>query len=368
MARYAIVGLGAYGSAAASALSRARQEVIGFDLHRPPHNQGSSHGRSRVIREAYWEHPVYVPLVRESMERWRQLEERSSRKLFTRTGALLLGPADGPLIKGSLRSMRRHRIEFEELDVHEVRNRFPQFDPGPDMVGLLEKQAGVLHPEDCIEAHLEEARSNGADLHFEEPVSSWSDEGDSVHLETAQGEYVVDGLLLCAGAWMPDLEPALPLEVERQVMHWFEPTAEPETPTPIFFFEESQGRHWYGLPDSGDGLKVANHHRGQTTTAETVDREVAQSEIKEIRESLEARLPYANGRHLRSCVCLYTNTPDGHFIIDRHPESPRALIASACSGHGFKFSSFLGGILAHLLISGRTPLDLGLFRAGRFGN
>ncbi len=170
--------------------------MIGFDLHRPPHNQGSSHGRSRVIREAYWEHPVYVPLVRESMERWRQLEERSSRKLFTRTGALLLGPADGPLIKGSLRSMRRHRIEFEELDVHEVGNRFPQFDPGPDMVGLLEKQAGVLHPEDCIEAHLEEARSNGADLHFEEPVSSWSDEGDAVRLETAQGEYAVDGLLL----------------------------------------------------------------------------------------------------------------------------------------------------------------------------
>ncbi len=150
-------------------------------------------------------------------------------------------------------------------------------------------------------------------------------------------------------------------------MHWFEPTAEPQTPTPVFFFEESRGRHWYGLPDLGDGLKVANHHNGEATTAPTVDRVVGESEIEDIRESLEARLPYANGRHLRSCVCLYTNTPDGHFIIDRHPQSPRALIASACSGHGFKFSSFLGGILAHLLISGRTPLDLGLFRAGRFG-
>ena len=182
MARYAIVGLGAYGSAVASALSRAGQEVIGFDLYRPPHNRGSSHGRSRVIREAYWEHPVYVPLVRESLERWHQLEERTSRKLFTRTGALLLGPAGGPLIKGSLRSMRRHRIDFEELDAAQIRERFSQFEPGPDMVGLLERQAGVLFPEDCIEAFLEEARANGADLHFEEPVSSWSDEGESVRL------------------------------------------------------------------------------------------------------------------------------------------------------------------------------------------
>lgn len=365
----AIVGLGAMGSATVAALSRRGFDVIGFDRHRPPHDQGSSHGKTRIIRKAYWEHPLYVPLVQSAFDAWRELERRSSRELLVQTGALLIGREEGLLIRGTRQSAVTHDLEFEDLSRDDIVKRFPHFRPSEDTVGLFEREAGILFPEDCIEAFLNEAAEHGARLRFEEAITEWKAESGTVHLQTTAGSYSAERLLIAAGPWTRHLVPDLPLEVERQVMHWFEP--KPESPPstaehlPVFLFEEADEQHWYGVPDFGDGVKVAIHHNGELTTVDALQREVAPADVEAVRALLEQRMPMANGRALRACVCMYTNTPDGHFLIDSHPLHEQVLIASPCSGHGFKFASIFGEILADLLTTGETSFDLSPFRLSR---
>ena len=365
----AVVGLGAMGSATTAALSRRGHDVLAFDRFTPPHNRGSSHGRTRVIREAYFEHPLYVPLVQAASCAWRALEERSSRRLFTETGALLVGRRDGPLIAGTRLASQRHQLALEELTIDDIQRRFPHFRPWEDAVALFEPHAGVLFPEECVEAFLDEARQGGARLHYEEPVVSWEAGSDGIALRTHRGRYVTQRLLLAAGAWLPSLAPWLALEIERQVMHWFEPRTDSPPATgehlPVFLIEENDGRLWYGLPDFGDGVKVALHHGGKITTADSLQRSVDPEEVADIRRLLERRLPSLNGRPRNACVCMYTNTADSHFVIDSHPEHPQVLLASACSGHGFKFASLFGEILADLLTTGETSYDLSPFRRSR---
>jgi sarcosine oxidase len=364
----AIVGLGAMGSATAAALGRQRAAVVGFDRFTPPHDRGSSHGRSRVIREAYFEHPLYVPLVQRAFNAWRALERRSGRQLLRQTGALLIGDPSSAMIRGTRQSAERHGLAFESLGEGELRRRFPQFEPPAGSVGVFEPTAGILAPEECIRAFLDEAAAGGVELRFEEPVLDWRVDGGEIVVESAVESYRARRLLLAAGAWLPEQADGFGLEIERQVMHWFEPL-EADLLTadrfPIFLIEEPEGGLWYGLPDCGDGIKIAIHHDGEATSAAELRREVDDADIRRVRDLLSTRLPVADGAHLDSTVCMYTNTADGHFVIDRHPDYPQVTLASVCSGHGFKFASVVGDLLADLLTRGATDTDLAPFAATR---
>jgi glycine/D-amino acid oxidase-like deaminating enzyme len=222
-----VAGLGAAGSAAAYHLARRGARVVGVDRYTPPHAMGSSHGRSRIIREAYFEHPLYVPLVREAYMGWEELEALTGRRLYLRTGGLMLGPADGTVVPGARRSALEHGLSFEELAAEDVRRRFPAWHLPDDVVGIFEPRAGMLDPEAAIAAHLDLARRHGAELRFDEPLLSWRAEGDAVEVTTSRATYRAARLVLAVGAWTPRvLAPlGLPLVVERNVVAWFDTTA-----------------------------------------------------------------------------------------------------------------------------------------------
>lgn len=371
--RVAVIGLGAAGSAALLALARRGIPAVGLDRYRPPHSHGSSHGRSRVIREAYYESPAYVPLVRRAYELWQALERDGGRPLLQQTGGLMIGPADGALVRGARESAEAHGLPFELLDAAGIRRRFPVFHAPAGSAGVLEPRAGVLDPEAAIEVTLALAAQAGAELRFEAPVSGWREEaGGGLRLDTSAGPVHAERVIVTAGPWAPELlaGAGAPLEVERQVMYWFRPAApEPFAATrlPVFIWEWGAGRYFYGLPDQGAGFKVARHHDGETVTAATPRRAVQPEEIGEMRQLLRRFIPDADGPPTDAITCLYTNTPDHHFLLGPHPRDPRVIIGSACSGHGFKFAPVLGEVLADLALTGQSAFDLTPFRPGRFG-
>jgi sarcosine oxidase len=330
-----VAGLGALGSAAAYHLARGGRRVLGFDRLTPPHSEGSHHGRTRIIREAYFEDPRYVPLVQGAYRLWRALERETGQELLREVGGLMIGVPGGSLVAGARRSADEHGLPYETLAPDEVHRRHPALRLDDGMQALHEPRAGVLFPEACVRAHLDAARAAGARLRFGEPITGWS------------------------------ADARRSLEVERQVLYWLEP-AEPAAcrpeRLPIFLIEHEPERYYYGFPDFGDGVKVAIHHEGQVVDPERVSREVAPDEAALIRDLTRRFLPGASDRIEDAAVCLYTNTPDRNFIVDFHPDHPRVLLASPCSGHGFKFSSMLGSAVADL-IEGRPPsVDLAMFR------
>lgn len=363
-----VVGLGAMGSATAFHLARRGRRVLGLDQFRPPHALGSSHGESRIIREAYFEHPAYVPLVQRAYQLWEDLERGSGRPLLRTTGGLMIGIPGSVVVAGAQHSAQTHRLAHERLTAAQVHERFPALRPGADMGAVWEPRAGVLDPEACVAAHLRTAQAHGATLRFDEPVRAWKPAGPGVAVLTDRSRYEASRLVLAAGPWLPALlpPPPLPLRVERQVMFWFEPAHHPERfgpgQCPVHLWEYEPGRFFYGFPDLGRGVKVAFHHRGEETGPEAVRREVAEDEIATMRAVLRRFLPEAAGRLLKTAVCLYTRTPDEHFLIDTLPEHPRVLALSPCSGHGFKFSSVVGEIAALLACDETPPFDLSLFR------
>lgn len=367
----AIAGLGAMGSSAAWQLAARGQRVIGFDRFHPPHAMGSSTGRSRIIREAYWEGPAYVPLVRRAYELWSELEAASGRTLLRATGGLVIGPEDGALVSGAIQSARLHHVPYEELTAAEVRRRFPALQPDDSLVGVLESHAGVLAPEDAIEAMLAEATRSGAALRYNEPVLSWGPAGDGVVVRTVHGEYTARRLVLAAGAWMAgDLTGLiLPLTVQRQVMFWVRPSGDRTTflpaQLPVWLWETRTGETWYGFPDLGDGPKVARHYGGDATSADAVDRTVTEADSAPVVSFLKSAIPGLDGPVTDARVCMYTNTPDEHFLLDRHPDCPAVLIASPCSGHGFKFAPTIGEILADLAMDLPAAFDLSPFGVQR---
>ena len=367
-----ICGLGAMGSAAAYHLARRGHSVLGIDRFQPPHSLGSSHGLTRIIREAYFEHPLYVPLVQRAYELWADLEKESGRKLFVQTGGLMIGPPDGVLVTGARRSAGEHKLAFEVLSVKEMCQRFPVLAPEANMVGVFEPRAGILFPELGIQTHLELAAKRGATIKFNERVRRWESHSDGVRVLTDKGSYSAKRLLLSAGAWLNSLLSIgqLPLTVERQILFWFEPSSSRDQfksqSCPIHIWEYEAHRFFYGFPDLGDGVKAALHHEGQTADPDSISREVSGEEIEGMRGVLRRFVPAADGRLKSSVVCMYTNTTDEHFILDYHPEHPQVLIASPCSGHGFKFSPVIGELAAMLLENKSAPFDLSLFRINRF--
>jgi sarcosine oxidase len=364
-----VVGLGGMGSATAYQLAGRGKQVLGLEKFSPAHDWGSSHGRSRIIRQAYFEDPAYVPLLLRAYELWERLEIETNQELLTLTGGLMIGRREDELVSGSVESAEEHGLPYELLDAGEIRRRFPPFSPDPETVALYEERAGFVRPEETVKAHLDQADALGADLRFEEPVLSWEASGEGVRVETSEGSYEAERLVISPGAWAPQLlaDLRIPLEVERQVMYWFEPTSGLELfrpdRFPIFIWEPDDGNMFYGFPAQDDdrGLKAAFFRAGGVpTTPETLDREVYEAEIAFIRGYLAEHVPELAGRCLDAMACMYTNTPDLHFVISAHPEHPQVTIACGFSGHGYKFCSVVGEILADLATEGTTyhPIDL----------
>ena len=369
-----VIGLGAMGSATLYHLARRGWRVLGLEQFEPGHNRGSSHGDSRIIRESYFEHPLYVPLVQRAHDLWRELEHNSGYSLMTITGGIMIGPPDGVVVPGTLRSAEEHGLPHEVLTPAEVRELFPAFRLDDALVAVFDPRAGFLDPEACNRAHLKLARDAGADARFSEPVLDWVPDGGGVRVTTSSDTYEADRLVLAAGAWdgalLPDI--VLPLTIERQAVFWLDPEADSSLYDlgrfPIYAYEYLIGNICYGFPRLPRGVKASVMHEGEIVPGpDAVRRTVDAREVEPLREALEPILPgLAAARVRESDVCLFTNTPDHDFIIDFHPFFPQVLISSPCSGHGFKFASAIGEIQADLLMKGKTEFDLSPFRLGRW--
>ncbi len=364
-----VAGLGAHGSAAAYHLAKRGQSVLGFDRFARGHTLASFGGLSRIIRLSYYEHPSYVPLLKRAWDLWRELERESGETLLTQTGGLDMGPPAGELVSGSLKSARTHGLAHEVFDNAELRRRYPVFDIDPDWIGVFDAQAGWLAPERSVETHLRLAERHGATLRFSEPIERWEADGDGVRVTSAHGTHRARRLVITAGSWLPRLLPQLAphLWVERNVLFWFEPRGEQAAfaRLPVYIVQDTD-RNYYGFPyDPASGLKLAGLHFGDRVDPDTVDREPSAADEERVRAWLRRRMPLANGERRRAQVCLYTNSPDGHFIIDR--DGP-VTYASACSGHGFKFASAVGEILADLATSGGSALDIGFLSSERLAS
>lgn len=371
--RVVVVGLGAMGSAAAFHLARRGAHVTGLEAFGPSHDRGSSHGESRIIRQAYFEGLGYVPLVLRAYQLWRELEALSKERLLETTGGVMIGAPDGAVVAGSLASARKWDIPHRLLTTAEVAREFPALRPRPDQAGLVEPEAGVLAPESAVLAHLRQAASLGAELHFGERVLSWEASESGLVIRTDFRLYQADRLVLTAGAGSDGLWnlPVLELQVERQVMVWFEPSdIGPFTPPccPIYLFERPDGAQYYGVPTrDGRTAKAARHHGGEFTTADTVRREVTEADVYAVREGLADTVPMlAQAPLAKSSTCLYTNSADKHFVIGLHPNSSLVSLAGGFSGHGFKFCPVVGEVLADLVESGETAQPIGEFSPNRF--
>ena len=368
----AVVGLGAMGAATAYHLARRGARVIGLEAFGPSHDLGSSHGESRVIHQAYYADPTYVPLVLRAYELWRELEAECHESILRITGGLVLGAPDSELVRGALASSRKFGLDARLLTASEVRREFPALDPPRGVTALLEPGAGVLRPEAGVLCHLRAAAAAGASLRFGEPVLGWAPTADGVEVETPWSRLQVDQVVLAAGAWTSGLLRGwrLPLQVERQVMVWLRPAltgAFAPGRLPAFLYQRDPGHSWYGFPTmDGVTVKVARHHGGETTSPETVDRQCHQEEEAAIRDGIGEVAPALRAAPVeRARVGLMTNTPDGDFALGTHPECPRVQLACGFSGHGYKFSPVIGELMADLVLEGRTRRPLGPLQVAR---
>ncbi|GGX08030.1 N-methyl-L-tryptophan oxidase [Streptomyces chryseus] len=368
-----VVGLGGMGSAAAHHLAARGARVLGLEKFGPVHSKGSSHGGSRITRQSYFEDPAYVPLLLRSYELYEQLERDTGRDVVTLCGGLMVGRPASRTVAGSLLSARQWDLPHEMLDAAEIRRRFPTLTPRDDEVALHEERAGLVRPEKTVAAHVQLATQGGADLHFEEPMTRWEalGGGRGVRVHTAEDTYTAGHLVVCPGAWAPRLltDLGVPFTVERQVMYWFQPTGgvRPFLPEkhPIYIWEDAEGVQVYGFPAIDGpslGAKVAFFRKGTVCTPETIERTVREDEVAAMAGHMSRHIPALPGTFLKAATCMYSNTPDEHFVIARHPAHPGSVtVACGFSGHGFKFVPVVGEIVADLALTGDTGHPIELF-------
>jgi sarcosine oxidase len=367
-----VIGLGVMGLATAAELARRGARVLGIEQFGIPHARGSSHGVARVFRTAYFEHADYVPLLKRAHEAWRALGEEAGGPLLLETGVLYGGPADSALITGSLASARQHDLAVETLPGDELTRRFPQFTLEEGMVALFEPAAGMLLAEASLNAFAGIALRHGAELRAFEPVNSWTAEGDGVRVRTVRGEYSAAKLIFCGGPWSGRLlaELGLPLRVTRQVSAWIWPR-EPEAFAldrfPTWAIESAHGAFYYGFPlhPSATGMKVAGHDPGPEFDPDSPHRPVDPADADGALAFLSQHIPAAAGQVVNLQACLYTMTPDSHFIIDRHPAHANVHLAAGFSGHGFKFAPVIGEAMADLALEGATRHPVGFLSLSR---
>lgn len=371
MYRAIVLGLGGVGSAALYHLARRHTRVVGVDRFLPGHDQGSSHGGTRIIRQAYFEHADYVPLVVRAYEHWQELADRQGERLFEEVGLLQIGRPDGEVISGVRASARLHGLTLNELTPAEIVRRWPGFHAATEMIGLFERRAGYLRVERSVIAHLKQAAAAGAEVRIGCTVRSWRADGAGAVVETDHGQLRADTLVVCAGPWAGQIlgEIGVPFVVRRKPVFWFETlddTYRAEQGAPAFLYDLPAGV-FYGIPQVDEaGVKVAEHTGGAVIDDPSrVDRIVSEADIVPVRRFVADWLPHAGHHSRQSNVCLYTMSPDGHFVLDRHPAHPQVLFAAGLSGHGFKFTSVLGEVLADMVLdgaSGQPTAFLGLER------
>ncbi len=369
-----VVGVGGMGSAAIWQLARRGRRVLGIERFDIPHTMGSSHGVTRIIRLPYYEDPRYVPLLRRAYELWREIEAASGERLFVKTGSIDASPEDGELFQGALASARLHHLEHEILTGAQIADRFPAYRLPADHRAIYQPDGGFIASERAIVAHVRAAQSAGAEIHARERVLEWTPLGDNgVSVVTDKGRYRARRLVLAAGAWMGEMAAILKRIAvpERQVLAWLQPRR-PELfdpgRFPVFNVAVDEGRY-YGLPVFEiPGFKFGRyHHRGETlATADEPRRDPDAKDERLLRRFADRYFPEGSGPTMALRTCMFTNTPDEHFIIDRHPDHPQVVLASPCSGHGYKFCSVIGEILADLAAdNGSSRHDLDFLRLGR---
>jgi sarcosine oxidase len=368
-----VVGLGSMGSATLYHLARRGLRVLGLEQFDVPNVLGASVGVNRIIRLAYAEHPDYVPLLLRSYELWRELELLAKERLLVITGGLDVGRENEETVQGSLLSCQIHHLTHELLDAPTVQRRFPGYRLPREMVAVYQPDGGFLMSERCVIAHAVAALDLGAEIHGRERTTSWRADGARVRVTTESGTYEAGSLVVTAGPWVGELVPLLaPLAIpERQVLLW----AQPRRPEyfrsdsfPVFTMQAPEGR-FYGFPVFGvPGFKIGKyHHRRQSVRLDAIDLECHPEDEAVLREGLRRYFPDADGPTLAMKVCLFTNTSDEHFILDRHPDYPQVAIAAGFSGHGFKFCSVVGEIMADLVTDGTTRHKIDRFRLARLG-
>lgn len=357
-----VVGCGGVGSAALYHLARRGVRVVGLDQHPPGHALGSSHGQTRIIRLAYFEHPDYVPLLRRAYALWEDLSEQAAQPLFVRTGLVQAGPADGDVITGVLRSAAEHGLAVERLEPTDAAARFPghAFDDGE--LAVYERDAGYLLVEDCVRAHLRLAEAAGAEVRTGVTVEGLAPTADGgVAVRTADGTMTADRVVVTAGAWAARLlaDVGMSLRVLRKHVYWYaaDPGWDATAGAPAFLHERPGGV-FYGIPSvDGRGVKVAEHSGGDLVAdPDAVDRADDPVARERVAAFVRGRLRGVGPATTAHEVCLYTMSPDGHFVVDRHPGVPGVVFAAGLSGHGFKFTAVLGEVLADLATRAASPL------------
>jgi sarcosine oxidase len=381
--RAIVAGLGAMGSATAYQLARRGVRVLGIDLFSPPHALGSTHGDTRITRLAIGEGGHYTPLALRSHEIWREIEQQTGADLLTQTGALIISsPAKTSVthvknfFANTLAAAKAHGIAHEMLGAAEIRRRFPQFAVRDDEAGYFEHDAGFVRPEACVAAQLKLAQLHGAEIRTQETLLAFESHAREAVVVTDRATHTADILILTVGPWLPEIlgeRYGRLFQVSRQVLCWFAPndSIAPFLPGrfPVFIWELQTTRAGiYGFPAiDGGGIKIATEHYLATTTPGTAEREVSAAEIAALYETCVApNFPGLSARCVKAVTCLYTVTPDFGFVIDAHPECARVIVASPCSGHGFKHSAAIGEALAELVVDGKSRIDLGAFAFARF--
>jgi sarcosine oxidase len=366
----AVMGLGAMGSAALCHLARRGVRAVGIERFALGHERGSSHGETRAIRQGYFEHPSYVPLVRAAYEGWEALERDTGETVLTKTGVLEIGRPGSAIVSGSLQASRQHSLEHEVLDRAELARRFPQFTLPAGYEAVWQPDGGFLRPELGNRLHIRQARKAGADIRENCRVLGVEPAGGGIRVDTDAGAIEAGTVILAAGPWIGELVPALKpkLTLTRQVACWFEPRRGATTSLgalPVFIID-GEDDVAYGFPDVGSGFKCASHNdSGKLADADEAGQDAGPGDERRMRTFLEAYLPDAAGPLRAMSTCIYTRTPDEDFIIDLHPDDNRIVIASPCSGHGYKFASVIGEVLADLAIDGTTRHDISRFAMDR---
>lgn len=373
-----MVGLGAAGASTLRSLARRGIPALGLDRFRPPHVHGSSHGETRIIRKAYFENPLYVPMVGQAQTEWKTLERETGTNLLSPCAAVMVGDGDGPLVGGARASARAHAIPFQEWGGTDAERRMPWLRLPPGFRCLEESGAGVLRPEAAIEATLTSALRHGARIRTDTRLRAWKVQSDGVVVldvdsqEQGRHELMARRVVMAAGAWNPQLlaQLKLPFQVERQIFFWFQPRDHGHSYAmgdfPVVLWETEPDRIHYVVPDVGSGVKAALHHGGVTVDPDADQPDPLPGELNAVRHALERTLPGIPGELRTHATCLYTNLPDHDFILDHHPLHPQVVVASPCSGHGFKFAPVLGELLADLAEHIPPPFDLTPFRLSRW--
>jgi len=367
-----VIGVGGMGSAAVYQLAQRGRRVLGLERYDIPHEMGSSHGHTRIIRLAYYEHPSYVHLLRRAYELWREIQQHVGEQLLHITGSIDAGPPGSWVFEGSWRSCREHDLPHQVLTGAEMRRRFPAYHLPHDTLAVLQPEGGFLLPERCIVQYVMAAQALGAEIHGREKVLDWEPHRGGVKVTTERDVYHADKLVITAGAWAAKMVDVLDglATPERQVLAWLQPSR-PELFTPdrfpVFNLLVEEGRY-YGFPAFGiPGFKFGRyHHLEEVVDPDDYDPEPNAEDERILREFASRYFPDGAGPTMALKGCMFTNTPDKHFIIDLHPDDPNVVIASPCSGHGFKFASVIGEIVADLAERGQTRHDISLFRLERF--